>query len=242
MTTVSAAAGRAPAGPVAVSVSPLSVVADGVALGAGSVVEEFCVVGRHAGAAGGAPGGAANRIGGGEAPTVIGPGAVLRSHTVIYGGSSVGARFQTGHHVLVRECTTIGDDVSVGSLSVVEHHVTIGTGVRIHSQCFIPEYSVLADGAWIGPRVTLTNAPFPRCPEVSRCMRGVSVGRDARVGAGVTILPGVHIGERALVGAGAVVTRDVPAGAVVVGNPARVTKQLDELTCPAGLDHRPYPP
>jgi acetyltransferase-like isoleucine patch superfamily enzyme len=127
-------------------------------------------------------------------------------------------------------------------MSVVEHHVTIGDGVRIHSHCFVPEYTVLAPGAWLGPRVTLTNAPFPRCPQVSSCLRGVHVGRDARVGANATILPGVRIGERALVGAGAVVTRDVPAGAVVVGNPARVAKTLDELRCPVGLDHLPYPP
>ncbi|MFC7479988.1 hypothetical protein ACFQX7_08040 [Luedemannella flava] len=53
----------------------------------------------------------------------------------------------------------LGDDVSIGSLSVVEHHVSIGDRVRVHSQCFIPEYSVLEDDAWLGPRVTLTNAP-----------------------------------------------------------------------------------
>ncbi|HET6212261.1 MAG TPA: acyltransferase, partial [Micromonosporaceae bacterium] len=153
-----------------------------------------------------------------------------------------GERFQTGHHVLLREANTIGDNVSVGSLSVVEHHVTIGDGVRIHSQCFIPEYTVLEDEAWIGPRVTLTNAPFPRCPDVGKCIRGVYVGRAARVGANVTILPGVRIGERALIGAGAVVTKDVAPGAVVVGSAARQVKTIDELLCPVGLDHRPYPP
>jgi acetyltransferase-like isoleucine patch superfamily enzyme len=207
------------------NLSPLSVVAEGVALGDGGVVEEFCVIGRH----------------GPAGPTVIGPGATIRSHTVIYAGNTIGANFATGHHVLLREANTIGDDVSIGSLSVVEHHVTIGDGVRIHSQCFVPEYSVLEPGAWLGPRVTLTNAPFPRCPDVSRCLAGVTVGRDARVGANVTILPGVHIGERALVGAGAVVTKDVPPGVVVTGVAARPVKSVDELLCPVGLDHRPYP-
>lgn len=205
-------------------VSPLSYVAEDVVFGEGSVVEDLCIVGRN----------------GPAAKTVFGDGATIRSHTVIYAGNTIGDRFATGHHVLLREANVIGDNVSIGSSSVIEHHVTIGDGVRIHSQCFIPEYSVLEPGAWIGPRVTLTNAPFPRCPDVSRCLVGVTVGRDARVGANVTILPGVRIGERALIGAGAVVTKDVPPGTVVVGAAARPVKSIDELLCPVGLDHRPY--
>lgn len=213
------------------SVSPLSVVADGAEIGAGTVIEEFCIVGKHAG----------RTSDGVPARTVIGDGSTVRSHTVVYAGSTIGRRFQTGHHVLVREANVIGDDVSVGSLSVIEHHVTIGDRVRIHSQNFIPEYTVLEVGAWIGPRVTITNHPFPECPQPEGCMVGVHVGRYARIGANVTILPGIRIGARALVGAGAIVAKDVPPGAVVVGTPAKVTKTIDDLRCPAGLDHRPYP-
>ena len=209
-------------------IGPMSLVAPEVEFGEGSVVEEFCIVGRHG-------------VTEPPARTVFGAGALLRSHTVVYAGNTIGTRFQTGHHVLVREANTIGDNVSIGSLSVVEHHVTIGARVRIHSQCFIPEYSVLEDDAWIGPRVVLTNAPFPRCPDVAQCIKGVWVGRGARIGANVTILPGVRIGERALIGAGAVVTKDVPPASVVVGAAARAVKSIDELRCPVGLDHRPYP-
>lgn len=206
-----------------------SIVWPAVTLGPGAIVEEFCLVGRPARDDVPAP------------ATVFGAGARLRSHTVVYAGVRAGRGLATGHHVLVREDTTLGDDVSIGSLSVVEHHVTMGHGVRVHSHCFVPEYSVLEDGAWLGPRVTLTNAPRPRCPDVSACLAGVHVGRGARVGANVTILPGVRIGAGALVGAGAVVTRDVPAGAVAIGAPARPVCDVDELTCPAGLDHLPYP-
>jgi acetyltransferase-like isoleucine patch superfamily enzyme len=88
---------------------------------------------------------------------------------------------------------------------------------------------VLEDGCWIGPNVVLTNAKYPLSPGVKDQLAGPVVRRGAKIGANSTILPGVVIGEHALVGAGSVVVRDVPAGAVVVGNPARVVRHISEL-------------
>jgi len=162
-------------------------------------------------------------------PTVIGAKAVIRSHTLIYHGNRIGDGFQTGHHVMVRELNHMGDNVSLGTGSVVEHHVVIGNRVRMHSQVFVPEYCVLEDECWLGPRVVLTNARYPGSPEAKKHLKGVVVGRSARIGANATVLPGVIIGENALVGAGAVVVRDVPAGVVVAGNPARIVNSIDKL-------------
>ena len=93
----------------------------------------------------------------------------------------------------------------------------------------------------MGPNVVFTDDPHPmNCPRYADCKGGPVVRRLARIGANATILPGVEIGEGALVGAGSVVVHDVPAGAVVAGNPARVIKQVDELTCPPGWFERPY--
>lgn len=197
---------------------PTSRIFENVTLGASCAVEDFCLIGvppRGAGA--------------GELPTRIGERATIRSHTVIYAGNVIGRRFETGHKVNIRESNEIGDDVSIGTLSVVEHHVRIGNDVRIHTQAFIPEYSVLEEGCWIGPHVVLTNAKYPLSPGVKRSLAGPIVGRGAKIGANATLLPGVVIGAGAIVGAGAVVVRDVPPGAVVVGNPARVVNDVSRL-------------
>ncbi len=201
----------------------------GVELGEGSRLEDFVILGQPP--RGHQPG---------DLQTVIGEGALVRSHTVIYAGNQIGRRFQTGHGVTVRECNVIGDDVSIGTSTVIEHHVLIGNGVRIHSQAFIPEYSILEDGCWIGPNVVLTNALHPLCPKAKACLKGATIRRGAKIGANATLLPDITIGEGALVGAGAVVTQDVPPYSVVAGNPARVIKHINELTCPYDLIARPY--
>lgn len=165
----------------------------------------------------------------GDLPLVFGPGCIIRSHTVIYAGNIIGSNFQTGHHVMIRERNTIGDNVSIGTQSVVEHHVTIGNGVRLHTQVFVPEYSVLEDNCWLGPNVVVTNAVYPQSAGVSERLIGAHIEAGAIIGANATLLPGVRIGARALVGAGAVVTKDVPPGAVVVGNPARIINNIDSI-------------
>lgn len=165
-----------------------------------------------------------------EVETLIGPHAIIGSHTVIYAGNRIGANFRTGHSVVIREWNEIGDDVSIGTHSNVEHHVKIGNRVRIHSNVFVPEYSILEDDAWVGPHVVLTNALYPRSPDAKANLRGPRLMTGSKVGANATLLPGVTIGRNALVGAGSVVVRDVPDDKVVVGNPARIIKDISELS------------
>ena len=165
----------------------------------------------------------------GEVKTVIGDNAVIRSHTVIYAGNKIGDNFQTGHHTNIRADNEIENNVSIGTMSVVEHNTKIKEGVRIHSQAFIPEFSVLEKNVWIGPNVVLTNAQYPASKKAKKKLMCVLIKENAKVGANVTILPGVIIGKNALIGAGSVVTKNVPADAVVVGNPAKIIKKVFDL-------------
>jgi len=189
-----------------------------VRIGKEGIIEDYCILGVPP--RGQKPG---------DLETIIGIRSNIRSHTVIYAGNRIGANFQTGNKVNIREMNEIGDNVSVGTLSVIEHHVKIGNGVRIHTQAFIPELTVLEDEVWIGPNVVITNAKYPLSPNVKETLEGPTIKRGAKIGANATIMPGTVIGSNALVGAGSVVTKDVPDRAVVVGNPARVIKMIEDL-------------
>lgn len=157
----------------------------------------------------------------GELKTILGDNAIIRSHTIIYAGNTIGYNFSTGHSTVIREINAIGNDVSLGTMSCIEHHVNIGNGVRIHSQAFIPEFSVLEDDCWIGPNAVLTNAKYPRGRDVKDNLVGPHICRNAKIGANATILPGIRVGHDALLGAGSVAVRDIEPYAIWAGNPAR---------------------
>jgi len=160
---------------------------------------------------------------------VLGPGARLRSGTVIYAGSQIGADFQTGHHVIVREGTRIGDHVSVWSNSVVDYGCVIGSRVKIHCNCYVAQFTELEEEAFLAPGVTIANDLFPGRASSASAMAGPLVRSRAQIGANVTILPYVIIGEGAIVGAGSVVTRDIPPRMVAYGNPAVPKRPVEDL-------------
>lgn len=201
---------------------------EGVVLGEGASLLGPCILGMPR--RGDAPG---------QQPTRIGAGCVIRPFTTIYAGTVVGERFQTGQGASIREDNVIGDDVSVGTNAVLEAGNRIGNRVRIHTGCFL-ELVTVEDDVFIAPNVVFADDLHPPCPRYEECVGGSTVRRGASIGSNSTILPGVVIGEGAVVGAGSVVTHDVAAGTVVLGNPARVARRVADLTCSAGLLDRPY--
>jgi acetyltransferase-like isoleucine patch superfamily enzyme len=128
----------------------------------------------------------------------------------------------------------IDDGTKVGTFVEIQRGVTIGKNCKISSHSFICEGVHLEDGVFIGHNVTFTNDRFPRAvnpdgtlqTDADWTLEETFVRRGASIGSSATILCGVTIGEGAIVGAGSVVTRDVPAGAIVAGNPARRLRSL----------------
>jgi len=147
----------------------------------------------------------------------IGRNCVLRSGTVVYEAVTVGDGVETGHGVLIRDGSVVGEGTRIGSSTQLDGTVKVGKNVNVQSNVYLPHLTVVEDGAFIAPNVCLTNDPHPP----SKRLIGVTVGKNAIIGANATILPGVKIGENAVVGASATVTKAVPADVVVLGTPAR---------------------
>lgn len=169
--------------------------------------------------------------------TVIGDGCYLRSGTVIYAGSRIGERLETGHNVVIREQNIIGDHLSIWNNSVIDYGCRIGNRVRIHNNVYVAQNTAIEDDVFLSPGVTIANDPHPIC---TLCMKGPTIKKGARIGANATLMSHISIGEHALIGAGAVVVDDVPPKSVVVGNPARIINNVDDLTCPFGIVDHPY--
>lgn len=156
----------------------------------------------------------------------IGEGVLIGGQAVIHAGVRIGAGARIGDHAQLRDGATIGAGTTIGSFSSVDPGVEIGNRVSVQTRCYVTGGTVIEDDVFLGPGVTLTNDNTMDRHPPERAFAGPLLRRACRIGGGAVICPGIEIGEEAFVGAGAVVLRDVPARAVVVGNPARQIREV----------------
>jgi acetyltransferase-like isoleucine patch superfamily enzyme len=211
-------------------VHPTATVYPGTVLGEGVKVLENAVVGKQPSLS---PRSTAKREP--LEPTTIGDGTIVSTGAVVFAGTRLGARVIVGDQACVRERVEVGDDVVIGRGVLVENDTTIGALTKIQAEAYITAYSTLEEQVFVAPCVVTTNDDFMgRTERRHALIKGPTIRRGARVGGGAVLCPGVVIGEEAFVGAGAVVTKDVDPHMLVVGNPARVLRQVpeDELLSP----------
>ncbi len=132
----------------------------------------------------------------------------------------------------------IGDETKIGAFVEIQKNASVGKRCKISSHTFICEGVTIEDNVFIGHGVMFINDSYPRATtadgqiqsEADWKVERTVVRKGASVGSGATILANICIGENALVGAGSVVTKDVPAGCIVAGNPARILRSIDQTT------------
>jgi len=150
-------------------------------------------------------------------PTIIGENSLIRSHAIIYAGSTFGRELQTGHRVTIRENSIFGRNCSIGTLCDLQDHVEIGDYCRLHSGVHMGQKTVLRNFVFVYASVIFTNDPTPP----SNTFTGVTVNDFSQICAGALLMPGITIGKNCLVGAGSVPSKDFDDFSLIMGNPAR---------------------
>ena len=205
-------------------VADTAIVYPGTVLGEGCKILDYAVVGKQPTLG---PRSTAKRE---ELPPLeLGAGTIVSTGAIVFAGTVIGERGIVGDQACVRERCTIGDDVVIGRGALIENDTTVGSLTKIQADAYVTAYTTVEERVFIAPRVITTNDNLMGRTEKRHALRkGPTIRQRARVGAGAVLCPGVEIGEEAFVGAGAVVVKDVPPRVVVVGNPARLLRDVSE--------------
>ncbi|MDX3775720.1 acyltransferase [Chromatiaceae bacterium AAb-1] len=142
--------------------------------------------------------------------------------------SHIGKKTNVWQFAVIFAEAKIGENCNVCAHTLIENDVIVGNNVTIKSGVYLWDGITIEDNVFIGPNATFTNDKTPRSKIYPQTFLRTVIRQGASIGANATILPGISIGKSAMVGAGAVVTQSVPDYAVVVGNPARIIKYMQE--------------
>jgi acetyltransferase-like isoleucine patch superfamily enzyme len=203
-----------------VSFGAYVVVHDKTSIGDGCVVDDHAILGKHPRlTAGSSAHGDIGRLTLGERVTVC-------QEAILFAGTTVGPGAILGDQSFVRERSSVGADSVIGRGSVVDNDVRVGARVRVQTGVYLTAFTLVEDDVFVGPGALTTNDNTMARHGGGTPLEGAILRRACRVGGGAILTPGVEIGEEAYVAAGTLVTRDVPAGSVVMGVPARVVREV----------------
>lgn len=157
--------------------------------------------------------------------TVIGKNSLIRSMTIIYADNNLGDFLETGHRVTIREKSDIGHHVRIGTLSDIQGFCKIGNYVRMHSNVHVGQESNIKDFVWLFPYCILTNDPTPP----SNRLFGTTLEKYSVLATGTIVLPNMRIGEASFIGAHSLVNKNVEAGKLYAGNPAKYICEVKDF-------------
>lgn len=162
-------------------------------------------------------------------PAKISEGCLIGAGVIIYCGCEIGVKTLIADTAVIRENVIVGSKTIIGRGSTIENFCRVGSNCKIQTNVYLTAYSEVEDYVFIAPCVTTSNDNYAaRSKERFGKFKGVIVKKGGRIGAGAVILPGKTIHEDALVAAGSVVTKDVEMGKIVVGNPAKMLRDVPE--------------
>lgn len=198
------------------------VVHDGTLIGDGCVIEDGVVLGKRPRLARGSS--AAGEVG----DLQIGERVTICAGAVVFAGAAIADEAILGDQCHVRERTRIGAGSVIGRGSAVDNDVDVGARVKVQTNVYLTAFTTVEDDVFLGPGASTTNDDTMARHGPEYALRGAVLRRACRVGGSVVLTPGVEVGEEAFVAAGAVVTRNVPARAVVMGVPGRVVREVGD--------------
>lgn len=208
-----------------VRIAPTAIIHDNVIVGDGCDIQDFCILGT--------PTGGENA----GKPLILHNNSIIRSHSILYEGSTFGENLHVAHSCVLRDGITAGSHLSVGNFSDLEGNCVIGDYCRFHSQTHIGRGCKIGNLVWIYPNVVLTNDPLPP----STLEIGVTVEDGCVICTGSVILPGAHLGKGSFVAALSRAKGAIPPVRIVAGFNGEITGTIDKLRHRASNKQHPWP-
>jgi len=223
-----------------VSISPLAKIGNNVKIGDNSVIYDYVEIGDNTIICNdcviGEPLNAYYSDNNYKNPTTyIGAGGLIRSHSIIYAGCTIGKSITTGHRITIREYTRIGNSCMVGTLCDLQGNLKIGSFCRLHSNVHIAQYSQIGDFVFMYPYSVMANDPNPP----SNNLKGSYIGNYTQVGIHSIILSNIKIGENCVIGANSVVNKKLGDFTFAMGDPANILMDVRKFAVLG--EGRPYP-